>query len=90
LHFVVFFKICQFQNMEANNLLRDGRISFGALGRVMGMDPNALLAIVQNSLNTVLQLEHEGGIENVDMQQAGENPEDQQQAEDDDEEQVSC
>uniref|UniRef100_A0A915DQ62 Uncharacterized protein n=1 Tax=Ditylenchus dipsaci TaxID=166011 RepID=A0A915DQ62_9BILA len=39
--------------MDANNFLRNGRFSFGALGQAVGLDANALMGIVQNALNQV-------------------------------------
>uniref|UniRef100_A0A915DHS5 FLYWCH-type domain-containing protein n=1 Tax=Ditylenchus dipsaci TaxID=166011 RepID=A0A915DHS5_9BILA len=37
--------------MDANNFLRDGRLSFGAIGQAMGMDQAALMVFLQNALN---------------------------------------
>uniref|UniRef100_A0A915DDP8 MULE transposase domain-containing protein n=1 Tax=Ditylenchus dipsaci TaxID=166011 RepID=A0A915DDP8_9BILA len=39
--------------MDANNFLRNGRFSFGALGQAVGSDANTLMGIVQNALNQV-------------------------------------
>uniref|UniRef100_A0A915E5D7 Uncharacterized protein n=1 Tax=Ditylenchus dipsaci TaxID=166011 RepID=A0A915E5D7_9BILA len=37
--------------MDANNFLRDGRLSMNAIGQAMGMDQQALMELVQIALN---------------------------------------
>uniref|UniRef100_A0A915EJI6 Uncharacterized protein n=1 Tax=Ditylenchus dipsaci TaxID=166011 RepID=A0A915EJI6_9BILA len=39
------------KTMDANNFLRDGRLSMNAIGQAMGMDQQALMELVQIALN---------------------------------------
>uniref|UniRef100_A0A915CMM7 FLYWCH-type domain-containing protein n=1 Tax=Ditylenchus dipsaci TaxID=166011 RepID=A0A915CMM7_9BILA len=39
--------------MDANNFMREGRLSIGAISQAMGIEQNALMEFVQNALNAV-------------------------------------